>query len=594
MTEFHFIRPAWLLTLIPYLILLWLLLKSKLAQDNWSRICDPELVPFIIQEKAVNRSHWPLTTAAFAILLTIVAIAGPTWQRLPSPVFRNISALVIILDLSRSMDAEDIKPSRLSRARFKITDILAQRKDGQTALVVYAGEAFTVTPLTDDNETINSQLSSLSTSLMPSQGSNTKQALQKAMALLQQSGLNKGDLLLVSDSIDLDQVEDEINDLGAYRLSVLAVGTVEGVPIKLARGDFLKTDTGEIVIPKLEIAQLRQVARAGGGYFQRLSTDSSDTDKLQAFFDQNLASEDQKNNGLLLDQWQEQGPWLLLLALPLAAFSFRKGILCIILMLVLPIPKNSYAFDWQDLWQTGNQQGQQQLELNQFEQAAEQFDNPQWRAVAQYKAGQYQQALESLAQDESADGWYNKGNILARLGKFKQALTAYDKSLAIDTNNTDANHNKELVEKALEKQQQQEQQQSGDDSDENNSEDSDSGSSDQQSSDSTQDNPEQNQQEKFESSDSKQEDNESKNAEQDSEPDQQAETQQQDQDEQAESKSPEQEQAKATPINTTDETKLANEQWLKRIPDDPAGLLRRKFKYQYGQKQNRSDSKNKW
>ena len=118
-------------------------------------MCDAELLPYLLQEKAVNQSRWPLTTGAIAALLVIIALAGPTWQRVPSPVFRNESALVIALDLSRSMDAEDIKPSRLIRARYKIADILKQRKDGQTALLVYAGDAFTVTPLTDDTETID-------------------------------------------------------------------------------------------------------------------------------------------------------------------------------------------------------------------------------------------------------------------------------------------------------------------------------------------------------------------------------------------------------------------------------------------------------
>ncbi|MEI7995113.1 MAG: VWA domain-containing protein, partial [Methylococcaceae bacterium] len=153
LAEFHFIRPYWLLAFIPFVVIVALMLRNKLSHGNWSAVCDAELLPYLLQEKAVNQSRWSLTTGAIAALLVIIALAGPTWQRLPSPVFRNESALVIALDLSRSMDAEDIKPSRLIRARYKIADILKQRKDGQTALLVYSGDAFTVTPLTDDNET---------------------------------------------------------------------------------------------------------------------------------------------------------------------------------------------------------------------------------------------------------------------------------------------------------------------------------------------------------------------------------------------------------------------------------------------------------
>ena len=152
--DFHFIRPYWLLTLIPWLGVLVLTARHKLQQGNWSKVCDEALLPFILQQKAVNRSRVSLTMGGLASLLAIGALAGPTWERLPAPVFRNDSALVIALDLSRSMDAADIKPNRLVRARYKIADILKQRKDGQTALLVYAGDAFTVTPLTDDTDTI--------------------------------------------------------------------------------------------------------------------------------------------------------------------------------------------------------------------------------------------------------------------------------------------------------------------------------------------------------------------------------------------------------------------------------------------------------
>ena len=173
LAEFHFIRPFWLLAFIPYTVILVLMWRNKLRNGNWSAVCDPALLPFILQEKVVNQSRWPLTSAALAAVLVIIALAGPTWQRLPSPVFRNDLAVVIALDLSRSMDAGDIKPSRLIRARYKIADILKRRKDGQTALLVYAGDAFTVTPLTDDTETIASQLEALNTDIMPSQGSDT-------------------------------------------------------------------------------------------------------------------------------------------------------------------------------------------------------------------------------------------------------------------------------------------------------------------------------------------------------------------------------------------------------------------------------------
>ena len=180
LADFHFIRPFWLLALLPTLGLWIWLRRRKLSQGVWHTVCDAELLPYLLQDSHAKQSQGRLALGACLTFLAIVALAGPTWQRIPMPVFRNASAWVIVLDLSASMDAEDIKPNRLTLARYKIADILKQRKDGQTALIVYAGDAFTVTPLTDDTETIANQLSALNTDIMPEAGSNSAQALAKA------------------------------------------------------------------------------------------------------------------------------------------------------------------------------------------------------------------------------------------------------------------------------------------------------------------------------------------------------------------------------------------------------------------------------
>ena len=458
LAEFHFIRPYWLLAIIPYVVIVVLMLRNKLSQGNWSAVCDAELLPYLLQEKAVNQSRWPLTTGAFAALLVIIALAGPTWQRLPSPVFRNESALVIALDLSRSMDAEDIKPSRLIRARYKIADILKQRKDGQTALLVYAGDAFTVTPLTDDTETIDSQLSALTTDIMPSEGNNTEFVLEKAVELFKQAGLQKGQILLVTDGVNLDKTLAAVKALDGYTLSILGVGTADGAPIALPEGGFLKDEQGTIVIPKLNASDLAKLAQAGKGVYQTITANDADIQTLLSTIDQPVQQQGKENKNLLLDQWEDKGPWVLLLVLPLAALSFRKGLLCFALLLLLPLPKNSYAFEWQDLWQSKDQQAQQAYKNNQFEQAAKLFENPDWKAAAHYKAGEYDKALENLKNNQSALSAYNQGNALAQSGQLEQAIKAYEKALTINPDDNDAKYNKELVEKELEKQKQEQQQ----------------------------------------------------------------------------------------------------------------------------------------
>ncbi|NNE37980.1 MAG: VWA domain-containing protein, partial [Gammaproteobacteria bacterium] len=203
--EFQFIRPYWLYGFIPLTILVLYMFRHKLRNKKWESLCDKELLPYILigDEPATRRTSAMITLVAGTIVL--LSLAGPTWEKLPQPVFSTQSALVIALDLSRSMDATDVNPSRLERARFKVADILQHRAEGETALLVYAGDSFTVTPLTDDAATIESQLMALTTDIIPAQGNRTDLAMSKAVELLKQAGAGQGDVLLITDEIDFDR-----------------------------------------------------------------------------------------------------------------------------------------------------------------------------------------------------------------------------------------------------------------------------------------------------------------------------------------------------------------------------------------------------
>ena len=605
LAEFHFIRPYWLIAFIPFLAIIILMLRNKLSRGNWSSVCDAALLPYLLQEKAVNQSRRQLSARAFAAFLVIISLAGPTWQRLPAPVFRNDSALVIALDLSRSMDAEDTKPSRLIRARYKITDILKQRKDGQTALLVYAGNSFTVTPLTDDTETIASQLEALNTNIMPSQGSNTVDVLNKAVDLFKQAGLQKGQIILITDEVDIDKTLSTAKALDGYNLSILGVGTVDGAPIAVAEGGFLKDEQGTIIVAKLNENELIKLAQAGSGIYHDITADDADIQALLSSTDKPMQTQGKENSNVLLEQWSDKGPWLLLPVLPLAALMFRKGLFCFALLLILPLPKNSYAFEWQDLWKTKDQQAQQAYNSKHYEQAAQLFENPDWKAAAQYQAGQYEKALENLKNSRETNAPYNQGNALAQSGKLEEAVKAYEKALAENPVDEDAKYNKDLVEKELKKQQQEKKQQD---------------QKDQQKSDKQQDqnkdNKDQGQnQDKQDQKEKSEPSEEQKNADnkQEQKPSESEKASEQEQEKQAENPedkkqdeagearkaqqqqqnkdnkpSPQQANPAATKNKPTDETMQANEQWLNRIPDDPAGLLKRKFLYQYGQRQHPS------
>ncbi|MGR9037006.1 MAG: VWA domain-containing protein [Gammaproteobacteria bacterium] len=603
-SDFHFIRPFWLLALIPYLAVLLLMLRNALGRGNWSAVCDAALLPYLLDEKTVRQTRWPVALGAIAALFSIIAMAGPSWQRLPSPVFRSDSALVIALDLSSSMDAEDIKPSRLIRARYKIADMLKQRKDGQTALLVYAGDAFTVTPLTDDTETIASQLEALTTDIMPSPGSDTAAVLNKAADLLKQAGMQRGRIVLVTDGANPDQTLDSLKALDDFDLSILGVGTPEGAPIPLPKGGFMKDRKGSIVIPKLNGNELRQLAAVGGGIYRTLSADDSDIKDLLANAgrpEQRL--QEKEGNQLVLDLWEDKGPWFLLPVLLFAALLFRKGLLTAALVFLLPWPKTGHAVEWRELWLTQDQRAERAYRQVHYQQAGELFENPDWQAAAQYKTGR--PVSREMKTPKTATGFYNQGNVLAKSGQFEKAIESYDAVLksALDSRLIeDAEFNKKLVEQALEKRDQQKQQQDSRQKDEQQQKPGDDAR--QNKGGDTEQNRggenERSQEPEKPSSESERPTDEQEstvnprknNAEEKSVDDQkERETPSDNHDDKRPEINNAQDTTKASPTN---EQLQANEQWLNRIPDDPAGLLKRKFKYQYGRRGKRQQQETEW
>ena len=385
--------------------------------------------------------RWWLFGLAGVVAAT--ALAGPAWQRIDTPVFRAEQALVIALDLSRSMDARDIEPSRLSRAKLKILGILDRREGGQTALLVYTANAFTVTPLTDDVDTIAALVNSLSTDIMPSRGSYPEVGIRKGQSLLEQSGVGFGEVLLVADggaSPAAERAARELRDAG-YTLSVMGVGTREGAPIPRLAGGFVTDNRGKIAVARLEERALSDLATAGGGRFAVLSTDDRDLDHLLS--GEVATATATGDDALATDQWREEGPWLVLLLLPLAALAFRKGWVLVLVVFIAPLP--AQASFWDDLWFNKDQQAQKALEAGDAADAAALFDDTEWRGVARYRTGDYSGSAEEFEATDNARNLYNFGNAMAQKGDFESAIDAYEQVLERDPDNEDAQYNLDYV-----------------------------------------------------------------------------------------------------------------------------------------------------
>ncbi len=371
--EFHFIRPEWLLALPLVIAVTWLLARRLLAPGSWQGVVDPALVPYVLARSAAPEGAWRWWLMLLAGVIAVTALAGPSWDRIERPVYRSEQSLVVALDLSRSMDAQDLSPSRLARARLKILDVLERRRSGQTALVVYSANAFTVTPLTTDADTVASLVNSLSTDIMPSRGSYPVAAIEKGRQLLEQAGVSFGEVLLITDggsSPAAEQAASELRDAG-YTLSVLGVGTTEGAPIPLDDGGFVTDRSGRMAVPRLESRGLEALAAAGGGRYAAVTSDDGDIDRLLS----GPVGDSAPGGDQATEQWADEGPWLVLLLVPLAALAFRRGWVLVLVVAIMPLPQPAHAAGWSDLWRTPDQQARELLEQGQAARAAELFED---------------------------------------------------------------------------------------------------------------------------------------------------------------------------------------------------------------------------
>jgi Ca-activated chloride channel family protein len=596
-TDFHFIRPLWLLGLIPAALCFGILKKINQQTGNWEKVINPALLPYLMQNGSDknNYTQFFLRGLAFCWLLFCLSLAGPSWNQLPQPVHKEDSALVVVFDLSPSMLAEDIAPSRLVRARYKMIDILKARKQGHSALVVYGGEAFAVSPLTEDSNTIVSLAPTLNPTLLPSYGSNTEDAIATALELVTNGGYQQADLLLITDGVDRSAFRDISSQLSeaTVRLHVLGVGTSQGAPIPLGNGGFVKDQNDSIILPRLDPSSLKQLANLGNGRYFSITNNDTDVLAITAAMEQEFPNTSEINDRSF-DIWQDRGFWLIFLLLPLLLASFRKGAVYVLILapsLLATAPTEASV--WQDLWYTADQQGQNALENGDAEKAQSLFKNRQWQASAAYNNADYDSAAKLFKQGDSADDYYNLGNSLAHIGELDKAIAAYDQALQLQPDMQDAIANKKLIEQLKQQQQQQDQdgepQDQSQDSQSQDSQSQDAESQDSQSQDSqSQDSQSQDaESQQSESQEGEKQQSNQQEAEQEAEQEDESEAVQQDSEQQQDQESAEQqlsEMQKSEQEKLEEQQQQELQQWLRRVPDDPGGLLRQKFRHQSQQR----------
>lgn len=472
-TTLHFLRPAWLMVFIPALWLVWKLWQMTGKKGAWNSIIAPEFRSVLLGKKS-DESFFPWAALGLGILwfIAIIALSGPTWQKVELPAEKNRQGSVILLDLSLSMLSDDIKPNRLSRVRYKILDLLKAHPEINMGMVAYAGTAHTIAPISEDNQTLMALTPTLTPLIMPSFGADALAGFKKANDLIQGAKVQKGHILWITDDIEKSEMStvEQFVKQHALSLSILVVGTKDGGPIKVPDYGLVKQDDGRIVMAKVpfkDFYTLSQRTQANISLLNMQKTDMSNllpSTWMQAANTAKKASSPEKT----LTSWLDSGVYLLFILLPLAALAFRRGwafswvgvgLTTLLLPALMLNPSSSFASETKsdndssvtfvDVFKSPDQQGYEKWQKQDYQTAADRFEDPLWKGASLYRQGKYKEAAKQFSLDKSAQGRYNQGNALAKKGDFKAAREQYQQALKLAPNLLDAKKNLALMDHIL-------------------------------------------------------------------------------------------------------------------------------------------------
>lgn len=562
----HFLRPWWLCAIVLLPVLAWWWRRRQRDGSAWHAFVDAHLLPQLLESRGDRSSRVAPWVAGLGYLLAVLALAGPSWRRSEQPLWQSQTPLVVALDLSSASLAADLPPSRLAQARAKLATLLRERNGGQIGLVAFAGDAFTVAPLTDDAANVALYLDALQPEVMPRDGQRVSEAIEWSARLLKRAGARSGDIVVLTDHADNGALKaaSEVAAAG-FRVSALGLGKEAGTAYR-------RVD-GSIASARLDSASLRKLAANGNGGYAALSADDSDLRGLGVLEPRTSDAVVGTGSGFT---WRDEGYWLLppLMLLALFAFRRRSGVALVLVMLCTGFPLHSAHA--QSAWRRPDQAEYVRVQ----------------RGNEAYRKGDFKAAAQQYEDADTATAHYNRGNALAKAGQYPQAIDAYNQALRRQPGMADAIANKRAVEAAMKRQQQsssksgaQQQKSHGQDGQ---SQPQSGEPSQSQKSDSANPQQQPSQQNAQQQKSEQQQAQNTQGKPQDAKAQQQADQAQRERMQRAleqarkrDGKQPAQEAARVKETPGQRERRLANEAWLKRVPDDPGGLLRAKFRLEY-------------
>lgn len=425
--NFHFLRPWWLLLAVLPLVGYVRFFAGLKNVSAWENVCDKNLLEFLLVKGSSRQRSRAAGILLTGMLTAVVALAGPAWQKKTIPAFAPEKPVMFLLNLSSDMDAADVTPNRLARAKYAVSDLLKALGNAQSGLIVYTDEPFLISPLTEDRRVIDNLLKAVSPDIMPENGDRLNRALDYAVDRLQNAGYDKGNIVVLAADVGQDFNYAIMSAAGAYakgfRVSVIDASA-----------------TGA--------EKLQMIAGKGGGLYVNIL---SGLNQMSSYLSQN-SGQKLKQSENEREVWEDAGYYLLFVPLLCALCFFRRGIWAVVFLLAFSGSAEAGFF------LNNNQEGIRAFNSRDYQTAAKKFDDPAWKASSYYRSGNFDEAAKYFAGSE-AENLYNQGNALAKSGKIEEAIKNYEKVLELAPDHEDAEFNLEYLKK--QQQQQQQQQQSG-------------------------------------------------------------------------------------------------------------------------------------
>ena len=490
----HILRPAFFVGLLLLPVLVVFFVRAFRIKDAlMARFARQELLKRLLPNVSRPRQILKALLLVTAVGLILVSLTRPRMGYEWEDIKRKGVDIVIVLDLSSSMLAEDIDPSRLERAKREISDLLEMLEGDRLGLVAFAGTAFVQCPLTVDYRAFELFLDTLHPRMMPIQGTDMGTALTTAIQTFDEEKLSSKAIILISDGEDNEakglEAAEKANELG---IKIFAIGiggeSPAPVPDPIKGGKKRDKRTGEVVLTRFDEEGLKRIALATGGGYERSTTGDMD---LQAIYGQDIKQgmEAYEIASSRSQNWKERYQWPLGLALMLLVLEAllpqvrrrRDANAAVLLLLAvgLPLMAPAPAAAWSNPFKPSEvRHGMRAFNDGEFEEALQHFheaqlDRPDDRKLefnigdAHYRLGDYEAAEHAFGRVLALQGddslaqraYYNLGNTLYYQGRLEEAVGAYESAIELDPEDADAQHNLAFVKEELERRQEEAQQQ---------------------------------------------------------------------------------------------------------------------------------------